>query len=91
MLYLPQLSRCDSVHLDKWMGCFYCYKGLLLLFGMYMAWETRHVKIPVLNDSQVSSRTLFNIVLEVLEVLGFSSEIIVLSFSMSSLRISKMT
>ncbi len=54
VLYLPQLSRCDSVHLDKWMGCFYCYKGLLLLFGMYMAWETRHVKIPVLNDSQVS-------------------------------------
>jgi gamma-aminobutyric acid type B receptor len=38
------------------MGALYAYKGLLLLFGVYMAWETRNVKIPALNDSQYIGR-----------------------------------
>lgn len=30
----------------------YGYKGFLLIMGVYMAWETRNVKIQALNDSQ---------------------------------------
>ena len=51
-VFIPQLARCDSKHLDKWTASLYAYKGLLLLFGVYMAWGTRRVTIPVLNDSQ---------------------------------------
>ena len=30
----------------------YCYKGFLLIFGLFLAWETRNVKVAVLNDSK---------------------------------------
>ena len=63
VLYIPQLSTCHSEHLDKWMGALYAYKGLLLIFGMYMAWETRNVKIPALNDSQYIGMNIYNVVL----------------------------
>ena len=45
------------------MGVFYAYKGILVLFGVYMAWETRNVKIPVLNDSQYIGMNIYNVVL----------------------------
>lgn len=63
LLYTPQLSKCHSAHMSKWTGAFYAYKGLLLLFGVYMAWETRHVKIPVLNDSKYIGMNIYNVVL----------------------------
>lgn len=73
LLYIPQLAKCDSSHLDKWLGAFYAYKGLLLLFGVYMAWETRHVKIPVLNDSQYIGMNIYNVVLMSVTVVALSS------------------
>ncbi|XP_076468400.1 uncharacterized protein LOC143299155 [Babylonia areolata] len=63
LVFLTQLTTCNSAHLQKWMGAFYAYKGLLLLFGVYMAWETRHVKIPALNDSQYIGFNVYNVVL----------------------------
>ena len=30
----------------------YAYKGLLMAFGCFLAWETRNVNIPALNDSK---------------------------------------
>ena len=35
-----------------WLGLIYGFKGVLLLFGLFLAWETRNVKIAALNDSQ---------------------------------------
>ncbi len=55
------------------MGVFYAYKGLLLLFGMYMAWETRRVKIPVLNDSQYIGMNIYNVVLMSVTVVALSN------------------
>ena len=55
------------------MGCIYCFKGLLLLFGVYMAWETKHVKIPALNDSQYIGMNIYNVVLSSVTVVALSS------------------
>lgn len=33
------------------------------MFGVYMAWETRNVKIPVLNDSQYIGMNVYNVVI----------------------------
>lgn len=41
IVYLPQVEECSSVHIEKWLGGLYVYKGLLLAVGVYMAWETR--------------------------------------------------
>ncbi|WAQ99650.1 GABR2-like protein, partial [Mya arenaria] len=63
LLYISQLTTCRSNHLDKWTGALYAYKGLLLIFGLYMAWETRHVKIPALNDSRYIGMNVYNVVI----------------------------
>ena len=38
-----------------------------------MAWETRHVKIPVLNDSQYIGMNIYNVVLMSVTVVALSS------------------
>ena len=48
----PMLAHCESGSMNYWLGALYAFKGLLLLFGMFLAWETRHVTIPALNDSK---------------------------------------
>ena len=43
---------CEVNNIAIWLGLLYCYKGILLLFGLFLAWETRTINIPALNDSQ---------------------------------------
>ncbi|GFS09756.1 gamma-aminobutyric acid type B receptor subunit [Elysia marginata] len=73
LIYQDQLTTCHSDHLQKWLGAFYAYKGLLLVFGVYMAWETRHVKIPALNDSQYIGLNVYNVVIMSVSVVVISN------------------
>ncbi|KAI3382081.1 hypothetical protein SNEBB_008077 [Seison nebaliae] len=47
-----QIKYCTSNHLLIWICTIFIYKGVLLVFGCFLAWETRHVSIPALNDSK---------------------------------------
>lgn len=38
---LLQVEVCRSQHTNGWLSALYVYKGLLLVVGVYMAWETR--------------------------------------------------
>lgn len=58
-----QVEVCRSQHTQTWLGALYIYKGLLLVVGVYMAWETRHVKIPALNDSQYIGVSVYSVVI----------------------------
>ena len=51
ILQLPYTYTCEVNRIEIWLGLLYSYKGILLLFGLFLAWETRNVKIPALNDS----------------------------------------
>ncbi|MGH0150818.1 UNVERIFIED_CONTAM: hypothetical protein FKN15_018694 [Acipenser sinensis] len=44
-----------------WLGIVYAYKGLLMLFGCFLAWETRNVSIPALNDSKYIGMSVYNV------------------------------
>lgn len=57
------MEVCRSQHSSSWLGALYAYKGLLLVVGVYMAWETRHVKIPALNDSQYIGVSVYSVVI----------------------------
>lgn len=57
------MEVCRSQHTQSWLGALYAYKGLLLVVGVYMAWETRHVKIPALNDSQYIGVSVYLVVI----------------------------
>ena len=49
---VPVVQHCESENISYWLGAVYGFKGLLLLFGVFLAWETRGVTIPALNDSK---------------------------------------
>ncbi|KAG8242241.1 hypothetical protein J6590_070076 [Homalodisca vitripennis] len=63
VVYQPQVEVCGSQFTHSWLGALYAYKGLLLIVGVYMAWETRHVKIPALNDSQYIGLSVYSVVI----------------------------
>ncbi|XP_044180693.1 gamma-aminobutyric acid type B receptor subunit 2-like [Acropora millepora] len=65
---IPQWEYCDCRHKNIWFGVLFASKGLLLLFGVFLAWETRHVKIAALNDSRHVGLSVYNVV--ILSVVG---------------------
>lgn len=80
-----QVEVCRSQHTQTWLGALYIFKGLLLVVGVYMAWETRNVKISALNDSQyigvsVYSVVITSVIVVVLANFGAISERVTLAF-----------
>ncbi|XP_072365108.1 gamma-aminobutyric acid type B receptor subunit 2 [Scyliorhinus torazame] len=57
----PLLEHCENSHMSIWLGIVYAYKGLLMLFGCFLAWETRNVSIPALNDSKYIGMSVYNV------------------------------
>ncbi|CAK9296377.1 unnamed protein product, partial [Gordionus sp. m RMFG-2023] len=57
------IEHCTSHYLNIWMAILCAYKGVLMLFGCFLAWETRHVTIPALNDSKYIGISVYNIML----------------------------
>uniref|UniRef100_A0A8U8BQ12 Uncharacterized protein n=1 Tax=Geospiza parvula TaxID=87175 RepID=A0A8U8BQ12_GEOPR len=47
---LPQLEHCSSTKMNTWLGIFYGFKGLLLLLGIFLAYETKSVSTEKIND-----------------------------------------
>lgn len=62
-LYVPYVYTCEVDNVIIWLGLLYSYKGILLLFGLFLAWETRNVKIPALNDSHHIGMAVYNVVI----------------------------
>jgi gamma-aminobutyric acid type B receptor len=54
---------CKSDKMTIFIGIIYAYKGLLLIFGAFLAWETRHVSIPALNDSKHVGLSVYNVMI----------------------------
>ncbi|KAL9967671.1 hypothetical protein ACROYT_G025952 [Oculina patagonica] len=60
--YKPYYIHCTSAHPNVWLGVIYAYKGLMLAFGAFMAWETRNVTFAALNDSRHIGISVYNVV-----------------------------
>lgn len=60
-IHLINFHRCHSNYYNEWVAGLLCYQGLLLLFGMFLAWETRHVEHPALNDSKSIALAVYNV------------------------------
>ncbi|XP_074617775.1 gamma-aminobutyric acid type B receptor subunit 2-like isoform X2 [Acropora palmata] len=56
------LDVCTSEKLPLWLTLIYVYKGIMLLFGLFLAYETRKVIYPHLNDSRVIRICMYNVV-----------------------------
>ncbi|XP_076340715.1 gamma-aminobutyric acid type B receptor subunit 2-like [Tachypleus tridentatus] len=60
---IPKMEFCKSQKMTVFLGSIYAYKGLLMAFGCFLAWETRHVSIPALNDSKYIGMSVYNVVI----------------------------
>ncbi|XP_071549928.1 gamma-aminobutyric acid type B receptor subunit 1 isoform X2 [Panulirus ornatus] len=58
----PELEHCESHHNTIWLGLLYGYKGLLLIFGLFLAYETRSIKLKQINDSRLVGMSIYNVV-----------------------------
>ncbi|XP_014479443.1 PREDICTED: gamma-aminobutyric acid type B receptor subunit 2 isoform X2 [Dinoponera quadriceps] len=63
IIIIPENEYCQSNQMHIFLGCIYAYKGLLMIFGAFLAWETRHVSIPALNDSKYVGMSVYNVVI----------------------------
>jgi len=57
----PQLEHCKSQHHTVWLGIMYAYKGLQLVLGLFLAYETRSVKLKQINDSRLVGMAIYNV------------------------------
>ncbi|KAL9875456.1 gamma-aminobutyric acid type B receptor subunit 1 [Glossina fuscipes fuscipes] len=58
----PELEHCESSQNSVWLGLVYGYKGLILVFGLFLAYETRSIKVKQINDSRYVGMSIYNVV-----------------------------
>lgn len=54
---------CESKYFKIWIGALFSFKSLLILFGCFFAYETRHVTIAALNDSKYIGISVYNVLI----------------------------
>ncbi|CAL4133132.1 unnamed protein product, partial [Meganyctiphanes norvegica] len=59
---MPELEHCESSYNKVWLGVLYGYKGILLIAGICLAYETRSVKLKQINDSRLIGMSIYNVV-----------------------------
>ena len=52
LIIITKEFYCYCKYTFHWLGSLYAIKGLLLVFGVFLAYETRQITIPGLNDSK---------------------------------------
>ncbi|XP_068698706.1 gamma-aminobutyric acid type B receptor subunit 2-like isoform X2 [Montipora foliosa] len=55
------IYRCTSKHYMAWVGSICGLKGVFLIFGVFLAWETKNVHYLALNDSKNIGLAVYNI------------------------------
>ncbi|XP_033118032.1 gamma-aminobutyric acid type B receptor subunit 2-like isoform X2 [Anneissia japonica] len=45
-------GECSSDYLNIWFGLLLVFKGALMVFGVFIAWDTRNIGITALNESK---------------------------------------
>ena len=65
-LLLKPCSLFHQQHCDAnliWYCLVFGFKGLLLIFGLFLAYETRSVKLKQINDSKLICMSIYNVVI----------------------------
>ncbi|XP_046335759.2 gamma-aminobutyric acid type B receptor subunit 2-like [Haliotis rufescens] len=62
-LIQPLLEVCSCKYGGYWVAVLLAFKGLLLLFGLFLTWQTRHISIDAINDSRYSRMSVYTVAL----------------------------
>ncbi|XP_065899544.1 gamma-aminobutyric acid type B receptor subunit 2-like isoform X2 [Dysidea avara] len=61
---LPEIvGVCDAEHSVEWLSVLFAYKGFILLAGLFLAVETRKVKLASLNESRFIAMSVYGAVI----------------------------
>lgn len=63
---------CTSGNEGLWLSFWLIWKSLLLVIGVFLAWETRHVRFRSLNDSKYIGMSVYNVVIMTLITVSLS-------------------
>ncbi|XP_070564402.1 gamma-aminobutyric acid type B receptor subunit 2-like [Ptychodera flava] len=58
-LYVESYSKMSGV----WLAILTAYKGLMLVFGSFLSWQTRNITVTGLNDSKEIALSIYNVVI----------------------------
>ncbi|XP_022101780.1 gamma-aminobutyric acid type B receptor subunit 1-like isoform X2 [Acanthaster planci] len=63
LMLIPVVQRCTrhGVTDISWLAGIYIFNGVQLVFGLFLAYETRNVTIPALNDSKNIGMSVYNV------------------------------
>ncbi|XP_026156220.1 gamma-aminobutyric acid type B receptor subunit 1 [Mastacembelus armatus] len=61
VLIQPLLEHCSSEKMSTWLGVVYAYKGLLLLLGIFLAYETKSISTEKINDHRAVGMAIYNV------------------------------
>ena len=53
------VNRCHSDHQSSFLGVMFIYKGMLMLFGLFLAYETRNIEVDSINDSKYIGKLFY--------------------------------
>ncbi len=56
-----QFQQCRSKHHMIWIGLLYSIKGILIVIGIYLSYETRASKLEMINDAHLVRMCTYNI------------------------------
>ncbi|XP_071808994.1 gamma-aminobutyric acid type B receptor subunit 2-like [Asterias amurensis] len=56
---VPKLRQCGSVYDIYFSSALYGFKGFLLVFGIFLAWETKNVNVKGLDDSKYIALSVY--------------------------------
>uniref|UniRef100_A0A8B9HJ04 Gamma-aminobutyric acid type B receptor subunit 1 n=1 Tax=Astyanax mexicanus TaxID=7994 RepID=A0A8B9HJ04_ASTMX len=61
VLIQPLLEHCSSKKMNTWLGVVFGYKGLLLLLGIFLAYETKSISTEKINDHRAVGMAIYNV------------------------------
>ncbi|XP_038068446.1 gamma-aminobutyric acid type B receptor subunit 2-like [Patiria miniata] len=62
---VPIIRYCGSEHAQYFTIALYGVKGVLLTFGLFLAWETRNIAVSQLNDSKYIAASVYIVALTI--------------------------
>ena len=68
VVIIQALYQCTCRYKAYFFSLVFTYQGLLLVFGIFLAWKTSNVTIPTLNDSKYIGMSFYNVF--VLSIIG---------------------
>ncbi|XP_022089371.1 gamma-aminobutyric acid type B receptor subunit 2-like [Acanthaster planci] len=62
---VPEIRFCSSTNELYFIIALYVVKGVLLIFGIFLAWETRNIAVSQLNDSKYIAGSVYIVALAI--------------------------